>query len=325
MNASLNASSAAPGTAAHRPVLGAAQIAEYQATGFLTIRAMLEPALLQRLNAAIDRICAEAAGLTEKTAHIDLDAFHTPERPRIRRISSPTELDEVFMETAFDSVLGDIAADLTGGPVKFYHSKVNFKLPEGGAEIGWHQDWAVFPHTTSNIVALSVPLNPSRSGNGCLQTIPGSHRQGPCSHWDQGRYTLNCNAGMTAADMAQVVDNELDPGDIVAHHGLAVHGSRQPVRRGADDLHHPVCGGRCICLYRAGDRQPPPQSYGARRTGAPCAGGAGRDRTAARFQRRLRGNFHAAGTAAPVNSQASRRAACGAMTAMCAALVLMSR
>jgi ectoine hydroxylase-related dioxygenase (phytanoyl-CoA dioxygenase family) len=219
MNASLHASTA------HRPVLGAAQIAQYQAAGFLTMRAMLAPALLQRLNAAINRICAEAAGLTEKTAHIDLDALHLPDRPRIRRISSPTELDEVFMETAFDSVLGDIAADLTGGPVKFYHSKVNFKLPEGGAEIGWHQDWAVFPHTNSNIVALSVPLNPSRSGNGCLQTLPGSHRQGPRSHWDQGRYTLNCNAGMTAADLAQVVDNEFDPGDIVAHHGLAVHGS----------------------------------------------------------------------------------------------------
>lgn len=219
MTASLHANTA------HRPVLGAAQMAQYQATGFLTMRAMLAPAELQRLNAAIDRICAEAASLTEKTTHIDLDAFHTHERPRIRRISSPTELDEVFMETAFDSVLGDIAADLIGGPVKFYHSKVNFKLPEGGAEIGWHQDWAVFPHTNSNIVALSVPLNPSRSGNGCLQTIPGSHLQGPRSHWDQGRYTLNCNAGMTAADLAQVVDNELDPGDIVAHHGLAVHGS----------------------------------------------------------------------------------------------------
>jgi ectoine hydroxylase-related dioxygenase (phytanoyl-CoA dioxygenase family) len=225
MNAPLQACAAAPRIAAHRPVLGAAQIAHYQAAGFVTMRAMLEPDLLQRLNAAIDRICAEAAGLAVKTAHIDLDASHTPERARIRRISSPTELDPVFMEAAFDSVLGDIAADLIGGAVKFYHSKVNFKLPEGGAEIGWHQDWAVFPHTNSNIVALSVPLNPSRSGNGCLQTIPGSHLQGPRSHWDRGRYTLNCNASMTDADMAQAVDNELDPGDIVAHHGLAVHGS----------------------------------------------------------------------------------------------------
>jgi hypothetical protein len=42
---------------------------------------------------------------------------------------------------AFSSILGDIAADLIGGPVKFYHSKINFKLPSGGEEIGWHQDW----------------------------------------------------------------------------------------------------------------------------------------------------------------------------------------
>jgi hypothetical protein len=40
MNASLHASTA------HRPVLGAAQIAQYQAAGFLTMRAMLAPALL---------------------------------------------------------------------------------------------------------------------------------------------------------------------------------------------------------------------------------------------------------------------------------------
>jgi hypothetical protein len=78
-------------------VLDAAQIAQYQAAGFLTMRARLETSLLPRLNAAIDRICAEAAGLTAKTAHIDLDTFHTPETPRIGRISSPTELDEVFM------------------------------------------------------------------------------------------------------------------------------------------------------------------------------------------------------------------------------------
>jgi hypothetical protein len=86
MNAS-HAIGATPGSATHWPILSAVQIAQYQAAGFLTIRAMLAPALLQRLNGVIDRICAEAAALTRKTAHIDLAAFHTPERARIRRIS----------------------------------------------------------------------------------------------------------------------------------------------------------------------------------------------------------------------------------------------
>jgi ectoine hydroxylase-related dioxygenase (phytanoyl-CoA dioxygenase family) len=201
------------------------QLAAYERDGYLTLRKVFDRALLQRLIATTDRLWEQGRALQAKTAHYDIDAAHRPDRPRIRRISSPTELDDVYVEVAFASVLGDIAAELIGGPVKFYHSKINFKLPEGGAEIGWHQDWMVFPHTNTNIVALSVPLNPSRSGNGCLQTIPGSHLQGPRSHWANGKYVLNCNASMSADDLARIEDSELDPGDIVAHHGLTVHGS----------------------------------------------------------------------------------------------------
>lgn len=214
-------------TPPHRRVLTDAQIAAYRDKGYLELRQVFDATLLARLIAVTERLWAEGAQLLKKTRHVDLAAEHTPSRPRIRRISSPTELDDVYIETAFDSVLGDIAADLIGGPVKFYHSKINFKLPGGGAEIGWHQDWPVFPHTNANLVALSVPLNPARSGNGCLRTIPRSQRGGARSHWAGGQYALNCNSSLTAAEIAIAEDSEVDPGDIVAHHGLTVHGSGQ--------------------------------------------------------------------------------------------------
>ena len=217
----------------HKRVLTEAQLAEYHDNGYVAIRNALSPDLVERLGATTARLYAEGSRLTLKTRYFDLEASHTPEAPRIRRIASPTELDDVYLETAFESVLGDIAADLVGGPVKFYHSKINFKLPRGGAEIGWHQDWPVFPHTNTNLVAISVPLNASRAGNGCLQTIPGTHKLGPRSHWHEGKYLLNCNASMTQEDFRQAVDNELDPGDIVAHHGLSLHGSSQ---NRSDDL-----------------------------------------------------------------------------------------
>jgi ectoine hydroxylase-related dioxygenase (phytanoyl-CoA dioxygenase family) len=212
-------------TPTHRRVLTNEQLAEYARQGFLTLRQVFDADLLRRLVETTDRLWEAGRSLTAKTTHYDLAAGHAPDRPRIRRISSPTELDEVYLQVAFDSILGDIAAALVGGPVKFYHSKINFKLPDGGEEIGWHQDWPVFPHTNSNLVALSVPLNPSRSSNGCLRTIPGSHHQGPRSHWDGDRYTLNCNPSMTPEELRLAVDSELDPGDVVAHHGLVVHGS----------------------------------------------------------------------------------------------------
>ncbi len=209
----------------HKRVLSDAQIATYRDRGYVELRQVFDFRLLARLIAVTEQLWREGAKLTAKTKHFDLAAEHSPERPRIRRISSPTELDDVYLETAFDSVLGDIAADLIGGPVKFYHSKINFKLPGGGAEIGWHQDWPVFPHTNSNLVALSVPLNQARAGNGCLRSIPGSHRNGPRSHWANGQYVLNCNSSITDAELAIAEDSEVDPGDIVAHHGLTVHGS----------------------------------------------------------------------------------------------------
>jgi ectoine hydroxylase-related dioxygenase (phytanoyl-CoA dioxygenase family) len=217
----------------HQPFLTPAQVAEYRQDGFITVRGVLGADLLARLTATTGRLLAEGSRLSERTRHYDLEASHTPEAPRIRRIASPTELDDVYLEAAFESVLGDIAADLVGGPVKFYHSKINFKLPRGGAEIGWHQDWPVFPHTNTNLVAISVPLNPSRAGNGCLQTIPGTHKLGPRSHWHEGKYLLNCNASMTGEELSRSVYSELDPGDIVAHHGLSLHSSSQ---NRSDDL-----------------------------------------------------------------------------------------
>ena len=205
-----------------------ADIAHYRESGYLELRDVIEPTALRCLIATTERLRDAGRGLAAGTRHYDLEPGHSPQmsqQPRIRRIASPTELDEVYVELAFGAVLGGIAATLIGGPVKFYHSKINFKLPHGGAEIGWHQDWPVFPHTNTNLVAISLPLNVSRRSNGCLRTIPGTHLQGPRSHWDGGRYLLNCNAQTLPDEIARAVDSELDPGDIVAHHGLVVHGS----------------------------------------------------------------------------------------------------
>ncbi|MET4806071.1 phytanoyl-CoA dioxygenase family protein [Limibacillus sp. MBR-115] len=209
----------------HSPVLSESQLAAYRDRGFITIRNILDQDLVGRLREATQRLWDESASVAEKTRYYDIAPGHSQSAPQLRRISSPTELDIVFWETAFVSPLGDIAADLVGGAVKFYHSKINFKLPRGGAEIGWHQDWPVFPHTNTNLVALSVPLNPSRAGNGCLKTIPGSHKQGALSHWSEGKYALNCNACMTEETVALAEFDEADPGDVLAHHGLVVHGS----------------------------------------------------------------------------------------------------
>ena len=72
--------------------------------------------------------------------------------------------------------LVDIVAQLLGGTARFDHSKLNFKPPRGNAKIEWHQDWAFYPHTNDDLLAVGVMLEDCDEENGPLQVIPGSHR-----------------------------------------------------------------------------------------------------------------------------------------------------
>ncbi len=123
-------------------------------------------------------------------------------------------------------MVGDIAADLIGGPVKFYHAKINFKLPGSeSTNIQWHQDWPHFPHTNTNLLAVSVPFQERTRQNGCIRMIPRSHLKGPLSIWQDGAYVFTCEHGLAAEDFDKIVYLECEPCDVLAHQGLAVHAS----------------------------------------------------------------------------------------------------
>ena len=210
----------------HRPVLSPPEVADYRAQGYVNLRDGLDVSFVDGLRAATERLVEQSRQLTESDRHFDLADGHGAETPALRRISSPTELDDVFVEAAFESALGDIAADTIGGPVKFYHAKINFKLPCSEiSNIQWHQDWPHFPHTNYDLVALSVPFHERTRDNGAVQVIPGSHADGPLSVWRNGIYVFTCEHDMNPADFERAVYLECAPGDVQAHHGLAVHAS----------------------------------------------------------------------------------------------------
>lgn len=73
--------------------------------------------------------------------------------------------------------LTGIVADLVGGAVRFDHSKLNFKPAEGKAKIAWHQDWAFYPHSNDDLLAVVVMLEDCTEENGPLMVIPGSYRE----------------------------------------------------------------------------------------------------------------------------------------------------
>jgi len=69
-----------------------------------------------------------------------------------------------------------VLTDLLGADVALQTAKLNIKAPGGGMAVEWHQDWALYPHTNDDLLAVGVMVDDVDEENGPLQVIPGSHR-----------------------------------------------------------------------------------------------------------------------------------------------------
>ena len=194
--------------------------------GWLSVPGLVEEEWLDRLRTITDEFVDASRALTESNVLYDLDAGHSADDPRLRRLSSPTDLHDGYWEFASDSVITDVAADLLGPDVKFHHSKLNFKAPRGGEEVKWHQDIQFWPHTNYDLLTIGVFLEDVEPGMGEVGFVSGSH-DGPLFDLYDGDAWIGAlrdddveRAGVDAAEYP------VGPaGTITVHSCRTVHGS----------------------------------------------------------------------------------------------------
>jgi phytanoyl-CoA hydroxylase len=126
------------------------------------------------------------------------------------------------------SKLLGILRDLLGNSVRLHGSKLNLKSPRFGSPVEWHQDWAFYPHTNDDLLAVGVMLDDTTVDNGALYIVPGTH-QGPTyeHHGADGRFCGAIDfeaAGLRFADAVPCIG---PAGSCSFHHVRMVHGSAQ--------------------------------------------------------------------------------------------------
>jgi ectoine hydroxylase-related dioxygenase (phytanoyl-CoA dioxygenase family) len=137
------------------------------------------------------------------------------------------------------------AAQLLGENLLFHYSKINMKPPQIGSVVEWHQDLAYYPLTNPDSLAVLFYLDPASRANGCLQVIPGSHRNGILNH--------SCD-GIFRGQITEIVDNskavvvEGGPGAAIFLHGMTPHASAPNAS--------PHARRTLILSYRAADAYP---------------------------------------------------------------------
>ena len=113
-----------------------------------------------------------------------------------------------------------IAAELMGcESVRLYQSCVFVKEP-GMAETNWHSDLNMVPLDTNDFITLWIPLRSLDEEDAALHFASRSHRDFALPYWR----TLE---GMADLEGRYDIDtyDELDLGDLTAHHGWALHWS----------------------------------------------------------------------------------------------------
>lgn len=210
-----------------------AQLDFYRHEGYVVVHDVLDAAELGRLRAAMDELLAGAAGVDTHTALYDLEDTHTPQQPRVRRLKLPHQHHPVFHELIRSPKLLSLMRSILGPSVRMHTSKLNLKSADYGAPVEWHQDWAFYPHTNDDVLALGVLLDDFTPDNGPMMVVPRTHVGPIHDHHQGGVFVGAIDPRQIAADIDRAVPLIAKAGSITLHHARLIHGSalntsRQP-------------------------------------------------------------------------------------------------
>lgn len=204
-------------------------VAFYREHGYVVVPDLLDGETLSAARQVIAELVEGARGVTTHTDLYDLEPTHRPEAPRVRRLKTPHLHHEIFRRIMRTPRLVEILKQLLGpSGVRLHGSKLNIKAPQYGSPVEWHQDWAFYPHTNDDLLAVGVMLDDCALENGPLMVIPGSHKGPVYDHHCDGFF---CGAIDPACDIdyAKAVPLVGRAGSMSFHHVRLVHGSAQNV------------------------------------------------------------------------------------------------
>ena len=210
-------------------MLTQAQKDEYDRVGAIVVPDVLSPAEVAELRAVTDGFVERARAITAHDAVYDLEDSHTPAQPRVRRIKAPHLHHAAYAALVRHPKIIAVLQDLWGPDIRFDTAKLNLKSAGFGAAVEWHQDWAFYPHTNDDMLAVGVMLDDAFLENGPLMVVPGSHKGPTWDHHSGGHFCGAMDPTRREVDFDKAVPLTGRAGSISLHHVRLVHGSAQNV------------------------------------------------------------------------------------------------
>ena len=203
------------------------QVQAYRRDGYLVVENVLTPRQLDTLHKVIDTLVQASREVTDHNQTYDLEPTHSADEPRVRRIKEPHNVHPAFREIAFSPKIAEILTPLIGttSGIRYQTGKLNMKSAGYGAAVEWHQDWAFYPHTNDDLLAIGLYLDDCGPENGPLMVIPGSHTWPISDHHADGVFCGAIDPASAGIDFSKAVMLTGKAGSMTIHHVRMVHGS----------------------------------------------------------------------------------------------------
>jgi ectoine hydroxylase-related dioxygenase (phytanoyl-CoA dioxygenase family) len=206
-------------------MLPAADIQFYEESGYLIVPSLYDAAEVAALRATVNGMLDGARLLDKSNDIFDLEDTHRAGSPRVRRIKAPHKHNRFFWDLIRKPRMLEVLTSLLGPHVRLQGTKINLKSAGYGAAVEWHQDWAFYPYTNDDVLAVGVMLDDFVEDNGPLMLIPGSHKGPVLDHHNAGRFCGGFNPEQLGVDVSRPVTVLAPAGSISVHHVRTIHGS----------------------------------------------------------------------------------------------------
>lgn len=208
-------------------VLSPEELAKFREDGFILKKGICNPALLAQIRSEADGLHERMAAQTPSNVHVSWEK-PVEGRPKLIKQLMNSEHVSPGLNTLMrsDEVL-DIIETLVGPDISLFHSKLLMKAALDGTVTPWHQDYAYWKKGENRPVQVNAMLaiDPATKANGCIQFVPGTHKQGLIKHDREQGVSFGVYLPGYFQPREGAVLCEMEAGDIVFFGSLVIHGS----------------------------------------------------------------------------------------------------
>jgi hypothetical protein len=216
--------------------LSATQVANYQHDGYLTLPGVVSEPELRALEQTFQRfIEGRVPGMGRDFCDMSGPYGRAFEDFNLVNAVLPRVYDPSLADNVFERRAAAIARQLIGDDIALDYDQFLAKRPQRArAVFAWHQDLGYWPTGTpdTRTVTCSLALDNATLENGCLQVVPGTHREpelrshrpsawSSCPELREEAHTLTVELRPSDSPVALPVRR----GSITVHNERIVHGS----------------------------------------------------------------------------------------------------